>query len=135
MIEVNQYLLHDILSPLAGGADLDEFRSLQYLDADNEQEVKKILKEYLYPYYEESTDAYKVKVKISLVFYLKKTKIDFGRLIESNLLPFNTPSEHIKLFVWIWDIFFPNEEYSLIATEEIVVKNDLYESIRLRRKN
>ncbi len=133
MTEVNQYFLDDILAPLAGGADFDEFIHLQDLDTDNEQDVKKLVKEYLYPYYEGSTNAYKVKCKLSLGFYLKNPKIDFGRLIDSNLLPFNPPSQPIKLFIWIWDIFFPNEEYSLIETESFIEKNNQYEPIRLNK--
>lgn len=134
MREVNPYFLDDILSPLAGGADFDELMYLQHLDANNEQEIKEILKEFLGPYFEGLSDIYKAKFKLSLAFYLKNPKVDFESIIDSYLLPFNTPSQPINLFIWLWDLLFPNEDYFLISTEGIIEKKDQYEPMRLSTK-
>lgn len=131
---VNKYFLDDILSPLVGGADFDELQYLLNLDADNVMQGKELIKVYLFPYFQSTTQSYMAKCKLSLAYFLKQNKIDFERIVDSNLLPIAAPSTPINFFIWIWEVFFPNDFFLDISTENCIERNDQYEPIRLNIK-
>jgi len=132
MKEVNKFLLEDVLSPLIGGADMDEYSHLWYVDSDNELVIKDIIKEFFLPYFQTLNDAYHSKLKLSFAYYLKNnSKVDFERIIDSHLLPFAPPSPAINFFKWMWEVFFPGEDIFSISLDDVVERNDQYESLRL----
>lgn len=132
---VNKYFLDDIVSPLAGGVDFDEFQYLHSLDSNGDIQMKAVIREHLLPYFEDSTPDYKAKFRVSLAYYLNKNKIDFERLFESNLLPMAPPDTPIIFFVWVWEVLFPTEEFSAIPIDNCIENNNQYEPIRLKMKS
>ena len=130
---VNKFLLEDILHELIGGADMDEFNYLTSHDRDNEQETKKIITDFILPYYEFKSLKYKEIFKDSLAYFIKSEKLDFGRIMYSNLLPFESPSKPINFFIWIWEVLYPNENYLDFSEYKYIEKNDIHILNRLQK--
>jgi hypothetical protein len=134
MINVNKYFLEDILSPIVGGADMDDFLYLQCIDSNDEHKMKELITEFILPYYKKATDKYKQSVKNTMMYYLTTEKIDFERIIESNLLPFDTPLKPVNLYIFIWKVLFPQENFYCFQLKNFVEKHDQYEPVRLLMK-
>jgi hypothetical protein len=132
---VNPNLVESLLMPLAGDADNDEQTNLfASLDVNNEFEMKEVIRKYLLPDFNQSSKVYQDQTKLSLAYFLITEKLDFERIMQSLLLPFD-PSHHgKKWFVWIWEVLFNEEECSLPDTSKYKVVNDIYEPIRLKMK-
>lgn len=61
-----------------------------------------------------------MEARKALSYYLTTNGVDFGRIFDSNLLPFTSPSDPRIFFVWLWEIMFNYENYGI---EDI---NDIY---------
>ncbi len=132
---VNSHLVESLLMPLAGEADSDDQIILfASIDVNNEFEMKEVIRKYLLPDFKQASKTYQDQVKLSLAYFLITEKIDFERIIQSLLLPFD-PSHHgKKWFVWIWEVFFNKEEYSLSDISKYIVVDDIYEPVRLKMR-
>lgn len=132
---VNPYLIESLLFPLAGEADDDERTDyFSGFDVNNEVEMRKIIEKYLLPEFKEASSIYQEQAKQSLAYFLTTESIDFKRIIQSLLLPFD-PSHHgKKWFIWIWEIFFRNDNYHISDVSQYSIVEDVYEPIRLKMK-
>jgi hypothetical protein len=91
---VNALFLDYLTAPLNGGADDDEMVTFYFNVEVNDQEVmKNFIKEIIKPYVEKYSEAFLMRMKESLSYHLSNNKIDFERLFNSNLLPFDHPRE------------------------------------------
>ena len=133
MKQVNPYYLSKILYPFAGMADFDEevikYRSL---DPNNETEVKKVIEEILKPYFLGFDHNSQEKIKLTLSFYLTKSSVNFGGIFDSLLPPFESPDNPVDFFIWVWEVFFPNEDYHLDDLDEYTESKDMYAPMRLK---
>ena len=86
------------------------------------------------PEFIEGGYAYQQGIKMSLAYYLTTGRIDFERAYESCLLPFDAPTP-ARLFVeWIWQEYFPEENFKVDDINSYKEKDDLYEPNRLFMK-
>lgn len=132
MKTVNAAFIEYLFVPLTGGADDDEITQ-KYYDVDSNDEIimKAIIKSALKPEFEKNSLPFKEALKKTLSYYLTTNKIDFGRVFDSNLLPFDSPTNPKDFFIWIWEIFFGEEDYVMKDAKDYVENNDLYEPLRL----
>lgn len=128
MQTVNWYIINDLLNPLGGTADIDE-KICQYknIDKNNEEEVKEIIAAEIKPYYNESSEAYKISAKRSLSYFLTTNRINFGQLYDSCLIAFDHPDDSRLFFLWIWEILFPREHYHMHDIQNITEIEDINE--------
>lgn len=133
MKTVNLWLVDASLSGITGLADDDEIGLKLYnsVDPNDEAQVKQIIREYLKPEFIRGGYAYQQGIKTSLDYYLTTGRIDFERAYESCLPPFDAPKPARLFFEWVWQEFFPGENYQLDNVDLYQEKNDIYEPARL----
>lgn len=128
MKTVNLYMLNDILTPLGGGADIDEqIFQYQNFNGNDKMSVKNIIAREIKPYYKKASQEYKTSFKRSLSYFLTTNAIDFGRLYDSCLIAFDHPANPRDLFVWIWEVLFPDTDYILENIHEYEEVEDVNE--------
>ncbi|GAB4044464.1 hypothetical protein [Spirosoma litoris] len=130
MKKVNRAFLSDILNPLVGGADMDEMVVYEDIDSNDEKTMKQLIKSIFVPYFNLKPDRYKYILKDSLKYYLSIQWFDFESLMESNLLPFYTPNDPKKFFIWLWEIFWPNENFEIENLSDYYEYYDMYEPLK-----
>lgn len=131
MKTVNSSLFIELLEPLVGMADVDEqVEFYRAVNPDSKEEMKKIILDILKPHFDALHQAKKERCKLTLSYYLTTSKIDFGKIFDSYLLPFDSPSPAKVFFVWLWEVLFENEDYILKRAEHFVEKEDIDESKR-----
>jgi hypothetical protein len=110
-----QFYLHG----LTGHADIDkEVERYSNVDSNNEAEMKLIIQERLKPGVEKYPKKFHDKMKIALSYSLTKNQLDFGLLYDSQLLPFDHPSNPRLFFIWIWEVLYGKESYLLANPNE-----------------
>jgi len=132
MIPVNSAYFIYLTSELAGGADIDELTFKYYnIDPNNETVMKDIIKSTLKPTFDRYSPLFKQKVKDCLGFYLSTGKIDFERVYNAPLLPIDTPKNPKLFYIWIWEIYFPGEDYHIYTVNNYYEKYDIEEPLRV----
>jgi len=129
---VNPYYIMTLLDPLAGLADGDDDDIIKFKDLDpkNEKAIKKeVIEEILKPYFLGFDKDSQEKIKTSLSYYLTKSSIDFEDIFDMVLVPFEYPND---FFIWVWEVFFPHEDYQLNNTNEYIESKDMYAPMRLK---
>lgn len=129
---INRAFLSDILSPLTGGADMDSLTYLSDLDSNDEAAMKNLISEFFYPLFVENGLKYQNELKEVLKYYLTTRKISFGELLDSSVLPFDLPDNPIDFYIWMWELFWPNENFFLSDTNNYKEIEDIYEPQRYR---
>lgn len=132
MHKVNPSFLSYMLSPLTGGADIDEeVTKYNNIIPNNEAEVKEIIEVVLKPFFESAPMEFRHEAKKSLSYYLTTDKIDFERTFNSNLMPFDHPTIAKQFFLWLWEVLFNDESYDIKNIETYIEINDINEPLRL----
>jgi hypothetical protein len=126
MRTVNPYYIAAYLGGLVGGADDDELAAkYDELDSNDSLAVKQVIEHELKDHFSQQTPSISVGVaKLSLQYYLTKGGVDWRRMFDSHLIPFNAPSDPRDFFVWIWEVFYPGESHLLPDTEDIIEVKD-----------
>jgi hypothetical protein len=121
-------MVRDLLNPVTGTADIDEeiFRFRDF-DSNDEASAKEIIKKLLLPTFETASMQYKVASKLSLAYFLSNENFDFGDLYDSCLIAFDHPANPRNFFLWIWQIFFPTEEYQNVSNKDYTEIDDAQE--------
>ncbi len=130
MNTVNANYIDDIMGHLTEIDDYDTDFDYTNIDSDDENIVKEIISSKLKPNFEEMSDDYKGRFKLSLSYFLTTNKLDFEGLFYSNLVSFAPPSEPKYFFAWMWEEFFGNESYELANPENYKEVDDIYEPTR-----
>ena len=131
MKTVNPFLFIELLEPLVGMADVDEqVEFYQAINPDSEEEMKRTILDVLKPHFDALSQVKKERCKLTLSYYLTTSKIDFERIFDSYLLPFDPPSPVELFFVWLWETLFENEDYTLESPEQFIEKEDIDEPKR-----
>ncbi|HTM44441.1 MAG TPA: hypothetical protein VL137_05770 [Polyangiaceae bacterium] len=107
MILANLSHLDVFLEPLAGGVDDDDIVDrFGDMDLDDPVTVRRIVDQVIVPHIKRyDADAHH-KLRGSLGYFLTANDTNFGRILERNLIPFQTPSNPRTLFVEIWQSLF-----------------------------
>lgn len=136
MKTVNPSLVSATLAGLTGLADDDEVGEMLFttVDPNDQTQVKQVIRKYLKPDFVKGGHAYQQGIKTSLAYYLTTDRIDFERVYDSCLLPFNPPTPARLFFEWVWQEFFPKDHYLLDKVDEYREKDDIYEPTRLFMK-
>lgn len=133
---MNPYFLHMLLDPLTGLADDDEsIGCYADLDSNNEACVRDIIRRTIVPYVEGVSLQCLQGIQLALRLCLTSNIVDFRRVFESTLPPFDPPDDPRLFFLWIWMECFPNESYNISDPENYSVNADPNEPIRLQMKN
>ncbi len=114
MLIIEPNLLRIFLEPLTGLADDDE-EVLYYMNKPprTEEDYRSIIKERLKEPFHQKEEKKKTKANLALRYYLSHPTIDFERVYESVLPPFDPPHPPKEFFLWIWEELFKDEDYSL----------------------
>ncbi len=132
MIRVNKYFLENILSPLCVFADGEEYsKDFDEIDSNNEEEIRKIIRSYLIPWFIKKEDKYKQITKDTLRYYLTTEKVDFDGFMQSRI-PFKSPSIPKLFYIWLWKEYFGENEPYLI---EDFNKKDYHEDNNMLELN
>lgn len=135
MITVNPIYIHEVVSPLIGGADSEEIIDLYgYYNVDKELEVKQLARDVLLPDFLKQRPELQREVKNTLAYYLTYPKQDFERIFNFLLLPIDTPKNARIFFQWIWEVFFDGESKNYIKDETIVEDFDVNAPLYLLTK-
>jgi hypothetical protein len=130
MQTVNPYFINVLLAPLAGLADdVDAVNHFNNLDPNDEPSVKKIIRSLIVPYSKDLSTQCVDRVRLAYMYYLSIEKLNFERVFESVLPPFDPPDDPRKFFVWIWDECFPGEPFRIEKAEDYKVKVDINEPL------
>lgn len=133
MKNVNPYYIHALLAPLTGLADDENsVRDFSIIDSDNEHQMKQIIRLYLKPYFLRFDGQSKEISKLSLRYYLTKADSDLGRIYDSCLLPFESPSEPRLFFKWLWEELFNGENFWLENIDEFIENKDIHAPILIK---
>lgn len=131
MKTVNPYFIDVFLIPIAGLGDDDEaVLHYQNVELINENQYKLLIRETLVEPFKNLGEVKKKKSKIALSYYLTKSEIDFLRIFESCLPPFDAPENARDFFVWIWEEIFVGESYLLSDVESFKIVTDIHEPNR-----
>lgn len=131
MQTVNENMVRDLLTPLAGSADLDEkIEEYRNVDSDNPITVKEIIAATIKPWYENRSEEYKAIAKRSLSYFLTTNRINYGYIYDSCLIAFDHPTDARDFFVWIWEMLFPEETYRLKDVKHYVEIDDINEGTK-----
>lgn len=117
VIIINSDLLDLFLAPITGlGDDNESVEYYRKLKIQDKNDYKKIINEIIVEEFEELNEQQKLNAKLVLSYYLTSNAIDFERVFESVLPPFDPPYPVRNFFLWIWECIFLNESYEF--TEE-----------------
>lgn len=131
LVSVNLYFITDLLSPITGLADDDEaVEKYRDIDTSVDNDYRKIIRKEIRTYYDYLNSEKKDKVKRALNYYLATSEIDFERLIESCLPPFDPPKDARDFFVWVWEELFEGETYQITNKADYVINSDVNEPNR-----
>jgi hypothetical protein len=130
MSTVNKYMLEDLISPIGGTADIDDERSMRFMNTngDDENAVKRIMEEEIKPYFQRISPPHQSSIKRSLSYFLTTDRADFEFLYNSCLIALKLPSEPRDFFLWIWEVLFPDEDYRLKNPKDFEEVDDIYEA-------
>ena len=109
----------------------DEYR---YLNPNSEKEIKEIIRILLKPDFDKMPEPYKAAAKTSLAYYLTTNKIDFGLQFDGCLMPFRHPDDPRKFFEWLWEVYFPDEDYFMADAGEYKIVDDIDEPLSYFKK-
>jgi hypothetical protein len=134
---INPVFIDEFLIPLIGGADDEEMIELfGYYKTDDENDVKKLAIEVLLPEYNKQKDVLKLLAKDTLAYYLIfPNRINLESIINSLLLPIDTPKNCNLFFYWIWEVFFPQESINYLLNMEIVEEFNISAPLDLLKGN
>ena len=125
MKTINHFYIPRFLIGLTGMADDDaSIERYRNFDSNNVDEVKRVIASELKPiFFEQVPQKSIVQAKLALQYYLNHS-IDWQDLYDARLLPFDSPTDPRDFFVWIWEVFFPNEDFRLLDFDDVVIDND-----------
>ena len=133
---VNPAFIDYLLNGLMGLGDVDEeCDKLSHIESSNRDQVKNLIRTYLQPEYEGGTTAYQQTVKFNLSYYLTTNTIDFERVFNSNLLPIDCPQPARLFFEWMWQVYYPDEDYIMREIKPYKTRRDIYEPGRMWANN
>jgi hypothetical protein len=125
---VNIHFTSVVLDPLAGLADDDEavlrFRSL---NTENGTAVREVIRDLIVPYVSRIEPPGIDNVKLALRYCLTVGGVDFQRMFDAVLPPFDPPRDARLFFLWVWQECFPDEEYELSDPDLYQVACDVNE--------
>lgn len=131
MIEVNPWFIDSLLSPITGLGDDDSAVALyRKMNVTTEEQYREIINKKFVDYFNGLSDRNKNKTKLALSYYLTTNKIDFERVFESCLPPFDPPQCARDFFVWLWEELFRDEEYLISDLSPFQVNSNIHEPNR-----
>jgi len=114
-----------------GEADDDEMVKKYWdLNPNNESAVKSIVRSRLLPEYNNRSLLFRDKIKMALSYALSSGK-NLGGEFDSNLLPFDHPDDPNLFYKWIWEVFFPDENFELSNIDDFEEVEDLNEPLSI----
>lgn len=132
---VNPYFLDVFLRPITGLADDDEaVLYYQKIELNSEEQYRALIRDTLVGHFESLDDVKKQKSKLALSYYLTRQEIDFQRIFDSCLPPFDLPANASDFFVWIWEELFAGEDYIITDSETYKVVADIHEPNRVAKE-
>jgi hypothetical protein len=134
---VNPWFLTTLLDPLLGLADVDEVvEEYRSFDPNDEAAARTLIASSIVPYLRQFTDDSVARLKLTVRYYLSSPGFErWGTLFDSVMPPFDHPREPRDFFLWIWDEWFPGEDYRLGDLSQFEIVSDLNQCNReLRRK-
>lgn len=125
---VNYYLLENLLvgivePPYDKGEIPDWWSQLQYIDPNDEHEVKEVIRRYIVPQINNMDENLRKRCELSLRYFLTTRSAPFEDLFEALLPPFDPPENPIKFFEWLWEVWYPGEDYHLESPECYIEDN------------
>ena len=92
----------------------------QHGDPNDEVKVKQFIREYTVSAFESQSDLEKKTTKIDLAYYLTKSENQAAEecpywinQFESALVPFDLTDDPRVFWIWVWEVYFPDEDYHL----------------------
>ncbi|HKC36576.1 MAG TPA: hypothetical protein VKB95_10960 [Chitinophagaceae bacterium] len=133
MIIVNPIFIHEVVSPLIGGADSEETIDIcAHYRPDVEKDVKQLSRDILLPAFKKQKEVLQQAVKNTLAYYLTyPQKVNFESIFNSLLLSINTPTDARLFFQWIWEVFYDGESRDYIKNEIVIENFDINATINL----
>jgi len=113
----------------------DMYEKYKDVNPNDSNQIKLIIASILKPYFEHRPEKYKIAAKLALAYYLTTKKTDFGSIYDSCLVVFEHPDNPRDFFVWIWEVFFPKENFNIIEVNEYKEIDDIKEPLLLASKN
>lgn len=131
---VNPFFLDVLLGPITGLADDDEaVQHYEKIELCSEEQYKAVIRDILVTPYNGLDEEKKEKAKLALSYYLSRQEVDFQRVFDSCLPPFDPPPHARDFFAWLWDVLFPNESFLVSDSETYRVVADIHEPNRPAR--
>jgi hypothetical protein len=107
VIMENWIFLVSLLTPFTSGADDENDPHLNM--EPTEESVKRAMNVRLKPYFDSLPQAKREKLKAALDEALRDDSTNWEGVWECNMPPFDCPAQPRYLFVWIWQVLFPDE--------------------------
>jgi hypothetical protein len=119
MKTVNPFFLCKLLGPLVGLADDDDALDKYHpLDPNDPEQVRVVIRDELAPHFLAMSADGKARARLALNYYLSNPRLDFGRVMDSSLLPFESPADPRTFFVLLWEELFPGEVFVPIGVDD-----------------
>jgi hypothetical protein len=123
-IVVNVYWLDRLWTPIGGGADVDD-HPLEDLNAEDEIEVRRFIREYLAPHFAEYGSDEQFRLKETLRYGLNAfDDRSLEQAFDRCMPPFAAPRNIRWLYEVIWQELFGPEDLHIQDFAQYVVDND-----------
>jgi len=118
---IDTYYLHGIFLPLYQAGDLEDVREdYQNIDPNEESRVREMLAADILPAFQDWNEEDRREAGYVLAYYLVLSEKDpalgheiFDAQIGHYNLPIPDPANPRDLFLWTWEVLFPEEDYHL----------------------
>jgi hypothetical protein len=136
-IVVNAYWLARLWDPVCGGADVND-HPLENMDATDESDVRRLVREYLAPGFAEYAPTQQARLKATLRYGLNALSdgwLEYA--FDSVLPPFAAPPNIRWFYTLIWEAMFGPEDWHIQEKDRYIVNHDVkteYRSFWSERK-
>lgn len=135
MPRINPYYLFDAMAPWAGLADAsdEELRRYAEVDPNDEVKIKTLILDEIKPYLDTMNSAGRQAIRDTYRYYLTYDGVNFERMWDAHLPPFDAPKNAKNLFRWVWEVCFGPEEFHVDKDEQFEISTDISEPHRTIR--
>jgi hypothetical protein len=112
--------------------DEDEEAELYHgLDVNNEAAMKQLIADVLLPAFAANPEEYKALAKRTLSYYLTTDRADLEDVFDSVMPPIDMPANIKALFVWVWQVFYGDEDYQMADWQKCKEQTDYNEPLAM----
>jgi hypothetical protein len=101
------------------------------LDVNDEAAMKNIIAAQLLPVFNNNPQEIKTLAKRTLSYYLTTNRADLEDVFDSVMPPIDMPANIKDLFIWVWQVFYGEEDYLMQDWQKCKEQTDYNEPLAM----